>query len=316
MDDSSLATAFGLDLRLGFPVPGIRPGGTAPTGRLATVEHAERTELVRDWRDEAERVREWTDESGRVEATLDLHPELGWRLVADGYGAFVVSPGGREVRCAPVDDDAWRWQRCLIGQILPLAALLNGLEVFHAAAVAVGGRALGLVGASQAGKSSVAIRLVLSGGELLADDVLALDGRGDALMAHPGPGIVSVRHGEAELLADDDRRRLGAVLGYDDEAVRIEMDRGERPLRLEALYFLDRGGSERPAIERVWPPDPRMLLGSTFNFVVATRERLTNQLEICTRHARETPLFRVQVPAETTSAEVAAMVEAHMAEQE
>jgi hypothetical protein len=316
VDDSSLATAFGLDLRLGFPVPGIRPGGAAPTGRLATVEHAERTELVRDWRDEAERLREWTDESGRVEATLDLHPELGWRLVADGYGAFVVSPGGSVVRCAPVDGDAWRWQRCLIGQILPLTALLNGLEVFHAAAVAVGGRALGLVGASQAGKSSVAIQLVLRGAELLADDVLALDGREDALMAHPGPGIVSVRHGEAELLADDDRRRLGTVLGYDDEAVRIEMDRGERPLRLEALYFLVRGGSERPAIDGVWPPDPRMLLGSTFNFVVATRERLTNQLEICTRLARETPLFKVQVPAGTISAEVAAMVEAHMAEHE
>ena len=313
--ERSLGRAFGLDLRLGFPVAGIRPGDTALGGRRTILALARHSDLEGDWGGGA-RVREWRDEAGRVEATLDHDDAMGWRLVADGFGAFAVSPAGDRIRCAPAEgEEAWRWQRCLIGQVLPLAALLNGLEVFHAAAVGVAGRAIGLVGTSQAGKSSVAVRLVLRGAELLADDVLALDGAGEKLTAHPGPGVVSVRHAEERLLEPGDRHRLGTVLGDDGEAIRMEVSRGRRPLPLAALYFLERGGAARDGVEPVWPPDPRLLLGSTFNFMVATPERLTNQLEICTRLARETPLFRVYVPAGTTAADVAARVEAHAAEQ-
>ena len=55
------------------------------------------------------------------------------------------------------------WQRFLIAQVLPFAAALHGLEVLHASAVTVAGRALALLGPSGAGKTSLALALCRTG---------------------------------------------------------------------------------------------------------------------------------------------------------
>lgn len=312
---SDVAGVFGLDLELGLPVQGLAGGETALTGRHVLLARADPADLAARWdSSQTIRVREWHDDAQRVEAALETHPELGYHLFADGYGAYTVSPDAATIRCAPPEVEDWRWQRCLIGQILPLAAVLRGLEVFHGAAVAIDGRAVGIVGASHAGKSSVAVNLVLRGARLLADDVLALDPVGDGLAVHPGPGVVSVRHAEAGRISDADRRELGTVLGDDGEALRILVPRGGGPVPLGTLYFLERQDVARTSIERLWPPDPRLLLGSTFNYLVATPERLTNQLDICTMLARTTPLFRVNIAPSTTATDLAMMVETHLSE--
>jgi hypothetical protein len=311
-----VAAAFGLDVELGLPVEGLAPGETAGTGRTVSLERADPAQVAAGWDSEdTVRLREWYHEDGRVEAALERHPELGFRLFADGYGAYAISPGGTAIRCAPPPEvEGWRWQRCLVGQVLSLAVVLQGLEVFHAAAVAVDGRAVGLVGASTAGKSSVAVHLVLRGAELLADDVLALDPGGARLEVHPGPGVMSVRHAEARRLADSDLARLGTLLGDDGEALRVRVPRATRAVPLAALYFLDRSDAKRTTFEPVWPPDPRLLLGSTFNHMVVTPERLTNQLEVCTRLAHSTPLFRARVATDTGAAGLAAALETHLRE--
>jgi hypothetical protein len=310
----AVAAAFGLDVQLGIPVEGLTPGETAPTGRSVSLEQADPAHLAAGWdSDETVRLREWNDDDGRVEAAFERHPQLGFRLFADGYGAYAISPAGTAIRCAPPPEvERWRWQRCLVGQVLPLAAVLQGFEVFHAAAVSVDGSAVGLVGESMAGKSSVAVQLVLRGAELLADDVLALEAGGARLEVHPGPGIVSLRHAEARRLGDSDLRRLGTVVGDDDEALRVRVPRATRAVPLAALYFLERGDAERTTFEPLWPPDPRLLLGSTFNHMVVTPERLTNQLEVCTRLAHETPLFRVRAAPDTGAAGLAAALETHL----
>ena len=310
----AVAAAFGLDVELGLPVEGLTPGETAPTGRTVSLEQADPAQVAAGWDSEdTVRLREWNYDDGRVEAALERHPLLGFRLFADGYGDYAVSPDGTAIRCAPPPDvEGWLWQRCLIGQVLPLAVVLQGLEAFHAAAVAIDGRAVGLVGASTAGKSSVAVHLVLRGAELLADDVLALEPDGARLEVQPGPGVVSVRHPEARRLGEAGLARLGTVLGDDGEALRVRVERAPRPLPLAALYFLDRGDAERTTFERLWPPDPRLLLGSTFTHMVVTPERLTNQLDACTRLAHGTPLFRASVAPETGAAELAAALETHL----
>jgi hypothetical protein len=308
-----IASAFGLDVELGFPVEGLAPADTAPTGRPLSLELAEPEQVAEGWdSDETVRLREWRHDDGSLEGALESHPRLGYRLFADGYGDYAVAADGTAIRCAPPDAEDWRWQRCLIGQVLPLAAVLQALELFHAAAVAIDGRAVGLVGASTAGKSSVAVQLVLRGAELLADDALALEADGDRLEVHPGPGIVSLRHAEARRLGDAELGRLGTVVGDDGEALRVRMPRATGPVPLAALYYLERGDAEQTTFEQLWPPDPRLLLGSTFNYMVVTPERLTNQLEVCTRLAHGTPLFRLSVGAETGAADVAAALETHL----
>jgi hypothetical protein len=311
-----VAGAFGLDLELALPVPGLGPGETDLTGRDVVLDRAEPAELTAGWESsETVRLRQWNDETGRVEGALDTHPELGYRLFAEGYGAYTVSPDGGVIRCAPPEVEDWSWQRALIGHILPLTAVLHGIEALHASAVVLGGRAVGIVGASTAGKSSLAVNLVLRGAQLLADDVVALETVPDGLAVHPGPGVVSLRHAEAARLGEAAVARLGTVLGDDGEALRVLVPRGAGPLPLAALYFLERREAKRTSFERLWPPPPRLLLGSSFNYVVLTAERLTTQLDVCTRLAQSTPLFRANVAPDTTAGELAAALETHVMEQ-
>jgi hypothetical protein len=85
--------------------------------------------------------------------------------------------------------------------LAPAAAVIGrwlGRESVHAGAFAIDGRALGVVGARGAGKSSTLAWLALDGGEVLCDDLLVIDGR--AMFA--GPRSIDLR--------EDAAARLGA----------------------------------------------------------------------------------------------------------
>jgi HPr kinase/phosphorylase len=62
-------------------------------------------------------------------------------------------------------------------------------ETLHASCVAIGGRGVLLVGASGAGKSDLALRLIDRGAVLVGDDGVVVAARGGALHASPGPNI-------------------------------------------------------------------------------------------------------------------------------
>lgn len=59
----------------------------------------------------------------------------------------------------------------------------SGILCLHASAVAVGGRALLILGASGSGKSGLALRLMALGAELVADDRVLVERRGAGLVA-------------------------------------------------------------------------------------------------------------------------------------
>jgi hypothetical protein len=307
--------AFGIPLRGLLEVDGIEPSPAVVDLPPTAVELATDAELADGWSpgDGAERLREWRFDDGTLEGSLDRHPERGCRLSVRGYGTFTVSPDGLRIACAPAaGEERWRWQRCLVGQVLPLAAALRGAEVFHAGAVSLGDAAVGLVGASMAGKTSVAVNLVLRGAGFLADDVVALRDTGEGELAvHPGPGLTSVRRAEAEAIGHAGLSRLGPVLGDDGEALRMLVARDDRPRPLAALYFLDRSPASAAGIEPVRPADPRLLLGSSFNLTVGSAERLARHLELCGRLGEEVPQFRVRVAASTTAAQVAEALAEH-----
>ena len=99
---------------------------------------------------------------------------------------------GPSAPVARTGDEA-AWERFLLAQVLPLAAVMAGHEVLHASAVTLGGRALGLAGPSGAGKSTLARLLGTSGATFLTDDVLALSEDENGVRAHPGPALVRTR---------------------------------------------------------------------------------------------------------------------------
>ena len=301
--------AFGLDLALGFAVPGLgRPAALRAGSRWVSVEGISGTAHSAAWEPRGA-VRLWETRSadGRLEVSLD-HGAAAYRLSARDRGRYLVSGDGARVRCA-LPGRGLGWARILTAQVLPLAALLRGLEVFHASAVSLDGEALALIGPSGAGKTTLALELVRSAGAgLLTDDVLAVESHGDAVLAHRGPGVLSPRRSALGPLAAAGLHGLGSVIAHTAKGPLVDLPRASSPLPLTCLYFIQRlAGLGAPSVEPA-DAEPSLLLGSTFNFVVRSRERVVRQLDICSRLAESTTTFQVSIPDGSSPAEVAQLI--------
>lgn len=304
--------AFGLRLAADFAAPGLlspSPAVGRPEPPAAKLLLTAPTVLSELWpAEEASALYHHRAPDGRVGMRMDTHPEAGCHIEWAGLGSYLVRPGGQTVLAAPSCAPEWRWQCYLVGQALPMAALLQGYEVLHASAVELGGGAVGFVGNSRTGKSSLAVNLALRGAPFLTDDVLAIDVAPDGatVRAHPGAGLTSVRFAEAERITVPRLATLGEVLGSDDEAYRLAVPTAAGPRPLRALYFLDRSAAApRLTLEVVREPSPGLVLASTFNFAVRTAERMRTQLETHALLARSVRIVRATIPAEATAGDVA-----------
>ena len=303
--------AFGLELDLSFPAPGLPPADGPACGPSVRADLVGPDEIDRDWpATGCTRVLEERFGGSRPERTIDMHPRAGFRLYARHFGLARISARGARVVCSPPGVAPWRWQRFLVGRVLPWAAVLRGLEPLHASAVRVDGRAVAIVGPTGAGKTSLAVQLAARGAGFMSDDVLALDEHDGTLRAHPGAAIAAIRPAERAAVPRSTWRRLGSVLGHSEKTY-LELTRVGGPAPLGALYFLGSGGG--PAIEPIEQPDPRLLLASTFVLGVQTPERLLRQLDVCAAIVRTVPLYRLRV-ASGASAALAERVEAHTRE--
>lgn len=311
--------AFGLALEADFHAPGLLAedadasdgprNGSARSCALALVS-AEA--LNAQWpHEEALVLRDLRDPSGRRLLTIEEHPGAGYRLDAPGYGCYLVARHGERILCAPSDLPQWEWQAFLIGQTLPLAAVLQGLEAVHGSAVALNHHVIGLVAESQGGKSSLAVNLIRRGAAFVADDVLALERADGRILVHPGPALASVRHAEAAAIGPAALGRLGTVVGRDQHELRVAMEREPRPLDLAALYFIQRSEDEPASPVRELEPNPRLLLGNAFNGFVRTSARLVRQLDLYAQLARAVPTFAAIVSPAVDAYALAGCIQAH-----
>jgi hypothetical protein len=306
---SSHGWAFGLDVESAFEIEGLGEADPrAAPGRRVTVELGSAGEVAAaPGAANATRIAEAPGPDGRPAATFDSLPGGGFVARADEFGVAWVSAGGDEVVCAPPDLPAWRWQRFLTGQVLPFAAVLQGLEVFHAAAVVVDGRAIAVLAGSGVGKTSLGLNLALRGLPFLNDDVLVLE-RDElgGVVAHPGAGVANVRRdgsGLAERVRD---AGLGGPLGSTEHETRVTVRRHERSVPLGVVFHVQRTGSgDGATIAPLSPVDPRVLLGGTFNLALRDPERLERQLDVCGRIADSCRIFSVDCPPAVDAAALA-----------
>ncbi len=309
--DAVRSHAFGIAIDASFEAPGLPPGSARlPRTRL---EIATDAELQSRWREDGaeELLRESFSES-RIgpDRTIERDQRGAFHLYARHFGRALISANGDHVLCAPPPVAAWRWQRFLVGRVLPWAALLRGREVMHASAVRIGDRALAVAAETGCGKTSLAARLVLRGAGFITDDVLALSYRGEEILAHPGAAILALRPAEREALEPAERRRLGRVLGRSGK-VYVGVEREQRALTLGGLYFLEpqRAGGDGPRFEP--GIDPRRLLASTFIASVDSKRRLVALLDLCARLEATIPIWRVAVDYRQGAASLAEAIESH-----
>jgi hypothetical protein len=312
-DDRPLRThAFGINIESTFQAPGLPEGA----GRLpgTRVERVSAEALAERWDPAgAERLEEETLSAGRrtPDRTIDRGSRGEYRLYARHFGTALISASGDRVLCAPPAVEAWRWQRFLVGRVLPWAALLRGRELLHASAVRVGDRAVGVLADTGFGKTSIAVRLMLHGAGFITDDVLALSDRGERILAHPGPAIAALRPAERSALEPAERRRLGRVLGRSGK-IYVAVEREPAPVPLGGLYFLERAAGGAPG--RFEPgADPRRLLASTFIAGVDSRRRLVGLLDLCARLEATIPIWRVRADYEEGAAPLADAIWEHAA---
>jgi len=282
-------TVFGLDVRADVPLSFLRGASATPTGRgLDVCSMTRRAAAGEDHGFES--VCDHVEPDGSLSFRIEVHPEAGYLLSGPNYGVHLLSADGRRLSCWPEDAGGDAWQRLLVAQVLPFAAVLQGLEVFHASAVVIDRQAIGLVGPSRAGKTSVALELCRLGAGFLADDVLVLEREAGELIGHPGSPMAGVDRVEVERT----HRQLTSaeVVGANDRELLVRMQAAGAPAPLAALFFLDRrpDGPVRPRFEPI--ADARTLLAATFNFVLASPRRLSSLLDICALAAQR-PVQRI-----------------------
>ncbi len=284
-----------------------RDASHAPTVGLSLTEPAQ---AALPSAEEQHRVRETRYADGALAMAIDDLGPRGFRIAAPAFGEHHVSADGTAVRSTPAEGlEPWRWQRLLIGQVLPLVSAINGLEVLHASAIATSGRAFALAGDAGAGKSTLAALLALNNHELLADDLLAVSLDAGEIVAHPGSTSMSFRPTEASLAHELERSAIARTVGRDDKT-HVRLDAAVRPLPLRAIYWLRR--ADGPILERARSATVADLMSLTYVKYLRTAQRLTRQLELQAALAREVAFIPVNVAPGVTPTRLRSELEGHM----
>jgi hypothetical protein len=285
-------SAFGVALECDFELAGL-VGGGAPAGSEPLGVALESGDRLRERFEgrELKRLAERRNADRSLVSAIDCDAR-GYRFHAPGFATCAMATDARLIECTPKAAEAWRWQRYLAAQVLPFASAVRGFEVLHASAVELDGKAIAFVGPGGSGKSTLALRLSAAGAGLLTDDVLAIDGHGEGLVAHPAVAQVKVRPAAAVPVP------AGAVeLGTEPDARLYALPVLAGPTQLDRLCLLHVGSVDRPRLRPVTGPSATRLLASTFNFVLATPERLRNQLQVCSRISREVEVSELELPS-------------------
>jgi hypothetical protein len=302
-------SAFGFGLRLvgNLVIPSLQPVDRESPSRTVITRSVARRELDSAWRcRQSTRLVERRLVDGRVGMSVDRSEDGSFRIWAPRHGAYHVCPDGLTVVGSPPGGPAWRWERLVLAQVLPLTAALQGLEVLHASAVAVNGQVIAFTGGSGAGKTSTAFHAVRNGGKLVTDDVLAVELRDGVPFAFPGSTVARVDPMQLRGLARQERRALGPVVAR-AEKHHLALAAANRSLPLGAIYHIVRPVQGAQTL-LVTESDPLALLGSAFLPYLQDAGRLTNQFAVCAAIIERVPLRRVQVPDRVSAAAVAAAV--------
>jgi hypothetical protein len=242
--------------------------------------------------------------------------ERNYRFRLEGYGRYLVGIDGTRIACELGAAARDQQERFVFAHALPLAAALQGYEVLHASAVSNGGGAVAFMGASGAGKTALASRLVVRGAAFVTDDVLALELRDGDVLVHPGAPFMAVRPEDQAVIAASGSA-LGTVGATDKVHVLPAKLSGAAPLR--ALYHLEAGPAlpdSSVAIDAVNGPDPRRLLAAAFVPYVMTPARLRLHLEIAQILGSRVAQFRLQAPRTGLTDAMLETLEAHVREVE
>ncbi|WP_295430001.1 hypothetical protein [uncultured Thiodictyon sp.] len=258
--------------------------------------------------DEAPReIRRWNTPDGRT-LRIAARTAGGYLLRFPGNADFLISTDCSEIRYRCEQGVAGPWFRhALLDQVIPRTLAQGGRLVLHSSAVLIASGAIGLIGGSGRGKSTLAAAFHAVGAHLLADDSLLLEAAPGGILCAPAyPGVRLWPDSAATL-----RRGIESQipLGYVPEKLRCYLN-GSGPsdpqasqVPLRAILSLRR-----------WRPQDRIsrvrlsrlpsavaateLMAHSFMFDIGDRGHLFQTLQQAARVASAIPVYLARYPSD------------------
>jgi hypothetical protein len=220
---------------------------------------------------------------------------------------FLVSADGRSIGCHPLRAaSAEALHTFLFGQVLSFALVKQGFEPLHATTVVAGGAAVGFLGFSGDGKSTMAATFLTAGYRLLTDDLLIIRPSESGYQAYPGPPRIKLFPETAAMLlgqAVQGSPMNGLMDGFGRKMI-FPLHSGQhcgRPVPLGALYLLARrkgtSAGHRIRIRALSGRHPYLALSQhCFNRRIQDRERLRRQFLAGSELASKVPIKMLSYP--------------------
>jgi len=185
----------------------------------------------------------------------------------------------------------------LYGPILGFILRLRGIVSLHASGVLLDDRAIALIGAPGAGKSTTAAAFVRAGYRAITDDVFAILDSPQGFLVQPAyPGIRLWPESVRDLWGSPDalpRLTMGwekRYLNLQDESYSAD----SRPLPVTAAYFLaERVEDPRAPYLDAEPPSVLDLLANTYAGYALNPQMRAHEFDVLTRFANSVPARRL-----------------------
>jgi hypothetical protein len=188
----------------------------------------------------------------------------------------------------------------LLGPVLGFVLRLRGLTCLHASAVAIGGRAIALVGLAGAGKSTTAAAFARLGHPVLSDDIVPLQDQHGTFYAQSGypclclwPDSVSSLYGSPDALprltSTWDKRYL--ALGQGGNLFQ------KQSMPLAAIYILGERSRDPscPAIDSLSPRESFMtLVSNTYMNRLLDPEMRAREFDLLGRLVNRVPVRNIR----------------------
>ena len=220
-----------------------------------------------------------------------------------GLFDFLVSANGRKIIGRSLTDHPLEsFQTYLLGQVLSFAMVRQGVEPLHSTVIVRDGKAVAFLGDCGYGKSTLAGAFLQSGFRLLTDDMLVIKERNGGFLAYPGPPRIKLFPEIAEELLTEEV--VGTPMNPDTTKLIIPLsakDVVQSPTPLQLFYALQPPDihNGNVTIERLSQSQALLaFIQNTFNTIIRTPERLTQQFNFATKLAATLPVKSLSYPRE------------------
>ncbi|MDJ1176800.1 hypothetical protein [Roseofilum capinflatum] len=302
---SSFYFTFGLFLQANFHIPGVVP--------LAHLKEVDLTVWFKSqpfWLNKTLQASLpiWAESSYVTEAGCPVWKveELGKAYLQLTYidrTQFIIDRQGTEVwgtwpEELTLEDTA----TYLLGPVMGLVLRLRGVTCLHASAIAVGDRAIAIVGRSGAGKSTTAAAFAELGYPILSDDIVALVEPDNQILVQPAyprlrlwPSSVEILYNNPDALP----RLVPTNPTWDKSYLDLNQEKykfQDTPLPLAGIYILgDRTNSSPiPAIAQLPKRQALMdLIANTYANVLLDKTMRQQEFHFLSHTVNQVPVYQL-----------------------